>query len=352
MLVHTEKHSMSQADFVKAAREGNPEAIAVMLNKHLQSRGITIAASNSDGCLTIVAKSQVVPKQEALVNFLKSGLAKLKPARISQVVIQGQIIGQTSTAWQESLILVSPSPTSSNERIKDSAPSLSLTMQSTTRRSKVLVSTSKSKSSLSKTLTSFGKSRNGERVLLATGTFLITSVFWLGTWSLNSTGNEPRVASSTSSSLSTSSRANEDNGVFTPKQIPVLGNTYQQLEDESTVLQIVLFGKTTDGITQIPKTSLAGVTPNPIAVNEGYPPEGTDVCNLPYSALIRAMYEQCFSDGMSYIQVSNIVGWKGEEITRTGSSTIYQWRDGDGGSMTFTFDNDRLVSQSQTGLKP
>jgi hypothetical protein len=124
------------------------------------------------------------------------------------------------------------------------------------------------------------------------------------------------------------------------------------MEDKSIVLQIAVSGKTTDGITEIPKTSFAGITPNPIAVKMGYPPEGTDVCNLPYSALIRAMYEQCFSPGMSYIQVSNITGWKGEEISSSGASTTYRWGDGDGSSMVLIFENDQLVSKSQSGLKP
>jgi len=149
------------------------------------------------------------------------------------------------------------------------------------------------------------------------------------------------------------STASSNTNVFTPKKLPKLGTINQQLNDEAIVLEIILSGKTHDGtITEIPQSSIAGVTPNPIAVKQGYPPKGTDICNLPYSALIRAMYEQCFSQGMSYIQVSNIVGWKGEELASSGSSVTYRWGDGKKGSMIFIFENDRLLSKSQNGLKP
>ena len=149
------------------------------------------------------------------------------------------------------------------------------------------------------------------------------------------------------------STASSSTNVFTPKEIPILGNTSQQLQDEVIVSEIILFGKTHNGnLTEIPQSSMAGVTPNPIAVKKGYPPKGTNICNLPYSALIRAIYEQCLSEGMSYIQVSNIVGWKGEEFASSGSSVTYRWGDGKNGSMIIVFENDRLIYKSQNGLKP
>jgi hypothetical protein len=136
---------------------------------------------------------------------------------------------------------------------------------------------------------------------------------------------------------------------FVPKQVPVLGTSYAQMTDEADVLNIIVSGKSHD---EIRETSLAGVKPNPIAVKLGYPPKGTDVCKLPYSALIRAMYEKCVVQGMSPIDVANILGWEGKEVSSAGAAKTYEWRDGKGGSMMVVFEGDRLVSKSQAGLKP
>ena len=125
------------------------------------------------------------------------------------------------------------------------------------------------------------------------------------------------------------------------KKLPVLGTSSQQMADEATVLQAALSGKTAE----IPKTSSAGVTPNPIAVLKGYPPEGTDVCNLPYSALTKAIYDSCINEGMSYIDVANTVGFEGQEQARAGDSVTYRWGASEG-SMSAFFTDGKLVSKN------
>ncbi|MEG4287261.1 hypothetical protein QUB68_29570 [Microcoleus sp. A006_D1] len=136
---------------------------------------------------------------------------------------------------------------------------------------------------------------------------------------------------------------------FKRKEIPILGTTYGQTSDQTAVLDIIASGKSRD---EIPQASSAGVTPNPIAVKLGYPPKETDVCNLPYQALIRETFEKCFSQGMSPTDVANILGWEGKEVASSGSAKTYEWQAGEGGSMVIVFEGDRLVSKSQTGLKP
>lgn len=143
--------------------------------------------------------------------------------------------------------------------------------------------------------------------------------------------------------------ASPSSTVFKRKELPVLGGSIGQMSDETEVLNIITLGKSDD---EIPQTSSAGIKPNPIAVKLGHPPKGTDVCNLPYSALIRAMYEKCFSQGMSPTDVANIVGWEGKEVASTGSTKTYEWDNGRNGSMVIVFEGDRLASKSQTGLKP
>lgn len=362
---HSTHYIMSSLDIPEAARKGNPDAIAIMMNKYLKPKGITVKASAKENSLFITAVSSVTPKQDALVAFIKRGIAKIQPGNVSRIIIQGQVEGMPSYEWQEIFSI-------SNEVLNaasDQKESLRSNSDKKISGSRVLLKSQDS--SGYRKLKNFLKSRTGERSLIITGTFLVTSIFWLSTWLLSSMINEGKntLAKTSLSTISVDSKNGEDfsleevseqsniqshteDEIFTPKDIPTLGNTYQQLKDQDIVFQIALVGKTTDGITQIPETSMAGVKPNPIAVKEGYPPEGTDICNLPYSALIKEMYEQCFHEGMTYVQVSNIVGWQGEEVASSGSTSTYQWGDGDSGTMTLTFENDKLLHLSQNNLKP
>ena len=345
---------MNQQTTLQAAKQGNPQAIAALMSRSLQNKGITVKATSTSNCLTITAESQAAPPKEALVPFLKSGITKLTPLNISRVVIRGRAVGQTTAAWQDSFSL-EPSQSQLDTTEPVSGKDKTLATQS-----KKSASFSKLKVSRWAAVLNTLQTRNGERAAIAVGTFLITSVFWLGVNSLTTKQKQPEsVAQNVPTSVPTSVEAPSPspsvaatNAVFTPKDLPVLGTSDQQLQDQATVLDIQVNGKTTNGSSEIPRTSAAGVTPNPIAVKMGYPPAGTDVCNLPYSALIRQMYEQCFTEGMSYVQISNIVGWQGEEVSRTGSSVTYRWGDGKDGSMLLIFESDRLISKSQTGLKP
>lgn len=91
--------------------------------------------------------------------------------------------------------------------------------------------------------------------------------------------------------------------------------------------------------------------PETLAVLAGNPPSGVDVCNLSYTALIMKIYQECISEGMSPIEVSNILGWTGTETSNSGSTVIYTWRNHNEGIMTATFKDNRLISKSQVGLE-
>lgn len=124
-----------------------------------------------------------------------------------------------------------------------------------------------------------------------------------------------------------------------PKELPVLGDSATQLQFKVDEAQAVIENKARP------------TYPPTLAVLAGNPPEGTDVCNLSYSALIKAMYEKCLLEGMGYISMSNLIGWAGEEISRSDDTVIYKWGSGEQGILTATFVNGRLTAKSQMGLK-
>ena len=71
---------------------------------------------------------------------------------------------------------------------------------------------------------------------------------------------------------------------------------------------------------------------------------------------------KAISDGMTYQEVSSIIGHPGEETARNRmegapgvmdpvETIIYQWANPDGGNMSATFQNNRLVQKAQAGLR-
>lgn len=128
------------------------------------------------------------------------------------------------------------------------------------------------------------------------------------------------------------------NEILKEKSVPTLGSVNTQLQFEADDALAILEGK--------PRPTY----PETLAVLAGNPPQGIDVCNLSYSALIKAMYDSCFSEGITYIAMSNIIGWAGEENSRSGDTGVYSWSS-EQGILTATFTNGRLTAKSQSDLK-
>lgn len=123
------------------------------------------------------------------------------------------------------------------------------------------------------------------------------------------------------------------------KKIPALGNAYEQMNFriEDAKARTSNKPRPTDPLTM---AVLAGTTPPDI-----------DMCNLPFSAITKAIFEQYLQEGMNYFQVANTIGFEGDEVDRTGSDVTYTWKDSDNGIAKVVFRNDKLYSKSQLSLK-
>lgn len=73
-------------------------------------------------------------------------------------------------------------------------------------------------------------------------------------------------------------------------------------------------------------------------------------CNRKYQNVTRALFDTCIKEGMTYIQVSTMIGTEGVSNTQSGNAQIYQWSNGSGGFIIVMFDKDRVVSKSQGGF--
>jgi hypothetical protein len=96
---------MTQSNYLELAKQGDPKAIAALLNRSLQPKGITAKAALNDGCLQIMLEAAQVPEQQSLVAFVHKGITTLNSDFIETVKVFGRKAGENSPAWKQDLVL-------------------------------------------------------------------------------------------------------------------------------------------------------------------------------------------------------------------------------------------------------
>ncbi|RCJ23160.1 hypothetical protein A6S26_00965 [Nostoc sp. ATCC 43529] len=94
---------MTQPNILELARQGDPQAIASVINYLLQPKHITAKVVFKDDCLQITLESSQVPEQESSVTFIRKLITRLELSAIKYVKISGQRSGETSVFWIDSL---------------------------------------------------------------------------------------------------------------------------------------------------------------------------------------------------------------------------------------------------------
>ena len=61
---------MTQPNILELAKQGDAKAIALLLNRQLQAKGITAAASLKGGCLQVMLESAEAPSQQVLTPWV------------------------------------------------------------------------------------------------------------------------------------------------------------------------------------------------------------------------------------------------------------------------------------------
>lgn len=101
---------MTQSDVLELAKQGNPQAIASLMNLVLQPKGVTVKASLQNRCLHILFSSTEPLSQSALVTFARTGLANLGAIPIDQVKLYAQKVGEKTPIWTDGFQLGAPAP--------------------------------------------------------------------------------------------------------------------------------------------------------------------------------------------------------------------------------------------------
>jgi hypothetical protein len=119
--------STTPHNVLQLARQGNPDAIAALMNQHLQARGITAQVTQQDDALNVFLESAQALSQEELVAYVQKGVTGLSLDNIHQLNVSGKQVGHTAADWTETIQFNSPSAvsTATPDNGSTSPPSIS-----------------------------------------------------------------------------------------------------------------------------------------------------------------------------------------------------------------------------------
>jgi hypothetical protein len=135
---------MTQPSTLLLAKQGDPAAIAVLMNMTLQPRGIhaVVQPHQETGHLEIVLTSDRWLNQQALVDFTRKGLVKLGVVSLIQVRLAAYGVGDEQPQWvvdipfqrdaaqpsvQEAAAPLQSGPSSESQEAQDAGPTTQLT---------------------------------------------------------------------------------------------------------------------------------------------------------------------------------------------------------------------------------
>lgn len=102
---------MGQPTLFELARQGNLEAIALLINRSLQPHSITAKLIRHESCLKILLEGAEVPPQ-SIAKSLQKGIEKLEISTIDRLEIHGKQSDTHTLTWTKTVQLAPPKPSS------------------------------------------------------------------------------------------------------------------------------------------------------------------------------------------------------------------------------------------------
>lgn len=112
---------MTSAHLQEQAKQGNLEAIALLLNRALQPKGMAAKLVAKNDCLRIMVEAEQVPPQQVAAG-LQRALTGLKINSIRQLEIYGRQHGQATFSWRKTLALTAPANLSQSDSLNSDRP--------------------------------------------------------------------------------------------------------------------------------------------------------------------------------------------------------------------------------------
>ena len=95
--------SPTPPQILQLARQGHPEAIAALINQHLESQGITAYVTQQENLLQVVLEAAQIPPQHDLVTYVKTGITGLALPTVNHLSVSGKTHDSEVIAWTETL---------------------------------------------------------------------------------------------------------------------------------------------------------------------------------------------------------------------------------------------------------
>jgi hypothetical protein len=76
-----------------------------------------------------------------------------------------------------------------------------------------------------------------------------------------------------------------------------------------------------------------------------------EVCRAKTVSVKKAVFETCLIGGLTFVQVSNVFGYKGVLLSQSGTTEVRKWTSGSEGVVLGTFRDGKLVGKSQVNLE-
>jgi hypothetical protein len=99
-----------------------------------------------------------------------------------------------------------------------------------------------------------------------------------------------------------------------------------------------------------PSSNIGKADQNGVTVTVDVPK--APACSRTYVSVKMDTFEQCLPNGLTYVQVANVLGYRGTLQSKSGNTEIWQWNDGEGKYLSIVFDNEKLKSKAQSSLQP
>ncbi|MBD2038943.1 type IV pilin-like G/H family protein [Leptolyngbya sp. FACHB-321] len=112
---------MTQPHLLELAKQGDPQAIATLINATLEPQGVTAETFVEVDCLHVFLNAARPLNAQTLVAFVQRGILRLEVASIQQVQVYGKRLGEEQPHWVETFTVPRSSVAETSE-IPFSAP--------------------------------------------------------------------------------------------------------------------------------------------------------------------------------------------------------------------------------------
>ncbi len=101
---------MNQQNILQLAKQGNPNAIATLVEKALGKKGITAKAGLENNCLHLLLEAPQLLDPQPCLRVIEKGMQRLQPASIEAIALYGRRLGHRLPDWTHPVRFEKPTP--------------------------------------------------------------------------------------------------------------------------------------------------------------------------------------------------------------------------------------------------